>query len=95
MVLIFEPAPGTEPQADVLLRSARQRAEAAGWHCWAYRNELRPVEITLFVEGPRDGEPEGVAAAIFGNEIADLKALARRFEPVRSLVEHPLEAGQP
>lgn len=87
MVLIFEPTPGTEPEADVLLRSARQRAEAAGWHCWAYRNELRPVEITLFVEGPLDGTP----AAIFGSEIAEIKALARRFEPVRSLIEYPLE----
>jgi hypothetical protein len=91
MVLIFEPAPGTEPEADALLRSARQRAEAAGWHCWAYRNELRPVEITLFVEGPLEGAPEGASAAIFGAEIADLKALARRFEPVRSLIEYPLE----
>ena len=90
MVLIFEPSPGTEPAAEVLLRSARQRAEAAGWHCWAYRNELRPVEITLFVEGPLDGAP----AAIFGSEIADLKALARRFEPVRSLIEYPLEGVQ-
>lgn len=95
MVLIFEPSPGTEPEADVLLRSARQRAEAAGWHCWAYRNELRPHEITLFVEGPREGAQAGEPAAIFGGEIADLKALARRFEPVRSLVEYPLEGVQP
>jgi hypothetical protein len=93
MVLIFEPTPGTEPEADALLRSARLRAEAAGWHCWAYRDELRPHEITLFVEGPRDEAQTGAATPIFDNEIADLKALARRFEPVRSLVEYPLEGG--
>lgn len=95
MVLIFELTPGTEPEADVLLRSARLRAEATGWHCWAYRNELRPNEITLFVEGPRDGAQEGASAAVFGDEIADLQALARRFEPVRSLIEYPLEGVQP
>jgi hypothetical protein len=31
------------------------------------------------------GEP------IFGDEIGELCSLARRFEPVRSLVEYPLE----
>jgi hypothetical protein len=95
MVLIFEPTPGAEPGVEALLRAARQRAEAAGWHCWAYRNELRPLEITLFVEGPRDDAAAGTPAAIFGTEIADLKALARRFEPVRSLVEYPLEGVRP
>ncbi len=90
---IFEPAPGTEPRADALLRSARERAEAAGWHCWAYRNELRPREITLFIEGPRDDARP--AAPVFADEIGELKALARRFEPVRSLVELPLEEPQP
>ena len=95
MVLIFEPTPGTEPAADVLLRSARLRAEAAGWQCWAYRNELRPNEITLFIEGPREGAEAAAPAAIFHNEIADLKALSRRFEPVRSLIEYPLEGVQP
>ena len=38
---------------EVLLRAARGRAEQAGWHCWAYRNELNADEITLFLEGPR------------------------------------------
>lgn len=85
--------PGTEPQADVLLRSARQRAEASGWHCWAYRNEIHPAEITLFIEGPRDDA--GPVAPVFGDEIGGLRALSRRFEPVRSLVELPLEEQQP
>jgi hypothetical protein len=94
-VVIFEPTPGTEPQADALLRSARHRAEAAGWHCWAYRNEIHPGEITLFIEGPADDPSAEPPAPIFGDEISGLKALSRRFEPVRSLVEHPLEAGAP
>jgi hypothetical protein len=94
-VVIFEPTPGTEPQADALLRSARDRAEAAGWHCWAYRNEIHPGEITLFIEGPGDHPSSGPAAPVFGDEISGLKALSRRFEPVRSLVEHPLEARAP
>jgi len=93
--MIFEPAPGTEPQADALLRSARERAETAGWHCWAYRNEIRPAEITLFIEGPADAPSSGPAAPVFGDEISGLKALSRRFEPVRSLVELPLEARAP
>jgi hypothetical protein len=32
---------------------------------------------------------------VFADEISGLKALSRRFEPVRSLVEHPLEARAP
>ena len=90
-MLIFEPVPGREPEADALLRSARGRAEAAGWHCWAYRNEIHPGEITLFIEGPADDPSAGPPAPIFGDEISGLRALARRFEPVRSLVEYPLE----
>ena len=93
--MIFEPTPGAEPQADTLLRSARDRAEAAGWHCWAYRNEIRPAEITLFIEGPADDPSSGPPAPVFGDEISGLKALSRRFEPVRSLVELPLEARAP
>jgi hypothetical protein len=94
-VLIFEPVPGAEPQVDALLRSARVRAEAVGWHCWAYGNEIHPGEITLFIEGPADDPSSEPRAPIFGDEISGLKALSRRFEPVRSLVEHPLEAGAP
>ena len=94
-MVIFEPTPGTEPRADALLRSARDRAEAAGWHCWAYRNEIHPGEITLFIEGPGDDASSGPAAPVFADEISGLKALSRRFEPVRSLVEHPLEARAP
>lgn len=30
---------------------------------------------------------------IFENEIEQLRSLSRRFEPVRSLVEYPLESG--
>lgn len=95
MVLIFEPTPGREPEAEALLRSARDRAAAAGWHCWAYRNEIHPGEITLFIEGPADDPSAGPHAPVFGDEIGALRALARRFEPVRSLVELPLEAGTP
>ena len=47
----------------------------------------------MFIEGPReDARP---AAPVFGDEIGGLKALSRRFEPVRSLVELPLEDAQP
>jgi len=31
--LIFEPRPGAEADVDRVLRSARERAEQAGWHC--------------------------------------------------------------
>ena len=72
-----------------MLRSARARAEAAGWHCWAYRNEIAANEITLFLEGPQ--APGGMEKPIFGTEIEDLRALAKRFEHVRSLVEYPIE----
>jgi hypothetical protein len=94
-VAIFEPVPGAEPQVDALLRAARGRAEIAGWHCWAYRNEIHPSEITLFIEGPRDDGATGPAAPVFGDEIGGLRALSRRFEPVRSLIEHPLEGHEP
>jgi hypothetical protein len=90
-VLIFEPAPGAGERVDAALRSARARAEEAGWHCWAYRNEIAPDEITLFLEGPRS--PGGQERAIFGTEIQELRQLASRFEPVRSLMEYPLEEG--
>ncbi len=73
-----------------LLRSARVRAEAVGWHCWAYRNEIHPSEVTVFVEGPLE-DPTQPPTPVFGDEISGLRALARRFEPVRSLVEYPLE----
>lgn len=73
---------------DRVLRRARERAEAAGWHCWAYRNDLRANEITLFLEGPRR---DGGDSAIFGTEIQELRGLSVRFEPVRSLSEYPLE----
>ena len=92
-MLIFEPTPGAEPKVDELLHAARGRAEAAGWHCWAYRNEINSSELTLFIEGP--GPAPGVdAAPVFGDEIAELRALSRRFESVRSLKEYPLD-GQP
>jgi hypothetical protein len=91
MVLIFEPVPGREPRVDEVLRSAQRRAEAAGWRCWAYRNEIHPEEITLFIEGPRPDLAAGAPAPIFGDEIGELRALSRRFEPVRSLVELSLE----
>ena len=74
---------------DRVLRSARARAEAAGWHCWAYRNEIASNEITLFLEGPQAAS--GVERPIFGSEIEELRALAARFEHVRSLVEYPIE----
>lgn len=89
-MLIFEPAPGTDERVDAVMRAARARAEQAGWHCWAYRNEMAASEITLFLEGPKAA---GEEAPVFGDEVAELKALARRFEPVRSLVEYPLERG--
>lgn len=86
-MLIFEPQAGRHGEAGEVLRAARARAEAAGWHCWAYRNELKAEEITLFLEGPAvEGD-----LPVFGDEIARLKALAERFEPVRSLIEFPLE----
>ncbi len=70
-----------------MLRQARLRAEAAGWHCWAYRNHLKADEITLFLEGrAADGD-----APVFGDEIQRIRSLASRFEPVRSLVEYSLE----
>ena len=47
-MLMFEPAPGREPEVDRVLRHAKSRAEDAGWHCWAYRNEIAANEITLF-----------------------------------------------
>jgi len=71
-----------------VLRHARARAEAAGWHCWAYRNEIAANEITLFLEGP---QAEGAEKPIFGTEIEELRTLASRFERVRSLVEYPIE----
>jgi hypothetical protein len=88
-VLIFEPRPGAEAQVDALLRAARVRAEGAGWHCWAYRNEIAANEITLFLEGPRRAGDE--QRAVFGTEIQELRQHTARFEPVRSLTEYPLE----
>lgn len=87
-MLIFEPRQGLEPEADRIMARARARAEAAGWHCWAYRNEISAHEITLFLEGPQQ---DGPARPIFGTEIQELRELASRFEPVRSLIEHPIE----
>lgn len=85
-MLIFEPVAGKHGEAGEVLRATQERAAAAGWRCWAYRNELRAEEITLFLEGPAvDGD-----APVFGDEIARLKALSARFEPVRSLIEYPL-----
>ena len=93
-MLIFEPTPGREPRVEELLRAARGRAEAAGWRCWAYRDEIHPSEITLFLEGESPAESPDGPAPIFGDEIGELRSLCRRFEPVRSLVELPLE-GEP
>lgn len=87
LVLIFEPQAGRHGEAGTVLLEAKARAAAAGWHCWAYRNELRAEEITLFLEGPA-GAAQG---PVFGDEIQRLKALSGRFEPVRSLTEYPLE----
>jgi hypothetical protein len=87
LVLIFEPREGADEQVDRLLRAARGRAESAGWHCWAYRNEIAADEIALFLEGPKS---PGAEAPIFGDEIVQLRSLASRFEPVRSLVEYPI-----
>ena len=88
-MLIFEPRPGMESAADEVMARARASAEAAGWHCWAYRNEISAHEITLFLEGPQDsGRP------IFGTEIQELRDLSARFEPVRSLVEHPIVSNE-
>ena len=75
-----------------VLRSARARAEQAGWHCWAYRNEMASNEITLFLEGPKADGPE---RPIFGTEIQELRSLAARFEPVRSLNEYPIGVEGP
>ena len=88
--MIFEPSPGAEPRVDELLHAAHRRAEAAGWHCWAYRNALHSSELTLFIEGPEPA-PGADAAPVFGDEIAGLRALSRRFESVRSLTEYPLD----
>ena len=71
---------------DRVLRSARERAEQALWHCWAYRNDLAANEITLFLEGP---QPAG-EQPIFGTQIQELRTLSARFEPVRSLSEYPI-----
>ena len=90
LTLIFEPAPGAEPRVDEILHSARRRAEQAGWHCWAYRNEVNSSELVLFVEGP-EPEPGGAVAPVFGDEIGEIRALSRRFETVRSLKEYPLD----
>ncbi len=87
-MLIFEPAPGKESEVDRVLRHARARAEGAGWHCWAYRNEIASAEITLFLEGPQQDGPN---RPIFGTEIEELRTLSARFERVRSLVEYPIE----
>jgi hypothetical protein len=89
MVLTFEPSPGAEPQVDELLRATRRRAEHAAWHCWAYRNAINSSELTLFIEGP-EPEPGGPAAPVFGDEIGEIRALARRCDAVRSLTEYPL-----
>ena len=90
LTLIFEPAAGTEPQVDEILRAARRRAEQAGWHCWAYRNEVNSDELILFIEGP-ESEPGAPVAPVFGDEISQIRALSRRFETVRSLKAYPLD----
>ena len=89
-MLIFEPSPGAEPRVDELLRASRRRAEQAGRHCWAYRNEVRSSEFMLFIEGPKQ-VPGGPAAPSFSDEIGKIRALSRRFEAVRSLTEYPLD----
>ena len=90
LMLIFDPSPGAEPRVDEILHAARRRAEAAGWHCWAYRNQINAGELVLFVEGP---EPETgrPTAPVFGDEISEIRALSRRFESVRSLTEYTLD----
>jgi len=90
MVLIFEPQAGSEPRVDELLRSAHRRAAQAGWHCWAYRNEINASELMLFIEGPEPA-PGGPAAPVFGDEIGEIRALSRRFDTVRSLTEYALD----
>ena len=90
--LIFEPEPGAVPRMDEVLHAAHDRAERAGWHCWAYRNELNAGELVLFLEGPA-AEPGVAPAPIFGDEIAELRRLSRRFETVRSLIEYPLDGS--
>lgn len=86
-MLIFEPQAGRHADAAAAMRATHARAGESGWHCWAYRNELKAEEITLFLEGPASAGD----APVFGDEIARLKALSQRFEPVRSLIEYPLE----
>ena len=86
-MLIFEPVSGREDEVDRILRRAKARAETAGWHCWAYRNEIAANEITLFLEGPQAAQER----PIFGTEIEELRNAAARFERVRSLVEYPIE----
>ena len=90
MVLILEPSPGAEPRVDELLRAARRRAAQAGWHCWAYRNEIHPGELMVFIEGP-EPQPGGSVAPVFGDEIGELRALSHRFDAVRSLTEVSLD----
>lgn len=90
MVLTFEPSPGAAPRVDELLRASRRRAERAGAHCWAYRNEANASELMLFIEGPQ-AEPGDPAAPPLGDEVGEILALSRRFEAVRSLTEYPLD----
>ena len=73
-----------------MFHAARRRAEQAGRHCWAFRNEINSSELTLFIEGPAPGSG-APAAPVFGDEIAELRALSRRFEPVRSLTAYSLD----
>jgi len=86
-VLIFEPSPGAEPRVHAVLHASRRRAEQAGWHCWAYRNQIQPSELMLFIEGPEPG-PGGPAAPALGDEISEIEALSSRFDAVRSLTEY-------
>ena len=88
-MLIFEPKPGREADADRVMARSRVSAEAHGWHCWAYRNDLSAHEITLFLEGPQE---DGPLKPIFGTEIQELRELSARFEPVRSLSEHDIDS---
>lgn len=70
-----------------LLHASRRRAEQAGWRCWAYRNQIQPSELMLFMEGPAP-EPGAPAAPAFDEEIGEIEALSRRFDAVRSLTEY-------
>jgi hypothetical protein len=90
MVLIFEPSPGAEPRVDELLHASRRRAERAGQHCWAYRNEVNTSELMLFIEGA-PAEPGRPAEPLVSDAISEIRALSRRFEAVRSLTEYPLD----